>query len=147
MKYTLTFLLGFIALTIYAQTIDLNLLPGTWLCYKATQSDKKDVTEYYKGCNSTFKTDSTYLEEMGPNSTTKGAYILNKKNKTLTFKNLILTTKYPDGKVKINDLVMPIELQEKIIILLDKDNLVILLKKNPNSELQADTRVYYKRQK
>lgn len=147
MKYTLIFIFAIIAFTSFSQTIDLNELPGTWLCYKATQR-KVDMTEYYKDHYATFKSDSTYIEERQYYfNTTKGVYHLDKKTKTLSFKKLVNTTKYPNAKVKMDDLMIDITQQNEIITSLDKDNLVILLKGTPNTELPVDTYLYYKRQK
>lgn len=147
MKYSLTFFLTILALTSFSQTIDLKQLTGTWLCYKATQG-KTDVTESYRDHYATFKPDSTYIEERRYYyNTTKGVYHLDKKSKTLSFRKLVNTTKYPDAKVKMDDLVMNITQQNEIITSLDKDNLVILLKGTPNTELQVDTYLYYKRKK
>lgn len=147
MKYILTFLLAIIAFTSFSQTTDLSQLTGTWLCYKATQG-KTDMTETYKDHYATFKPDSTYIEERRYYyNTTTGVYHLDKKTKTLSFRKLVNTTKYPDAKVKMDDLVMDITQQNEIITSLDKDNLVILLRGTPNTELQVDTYLYYKRQK
>ena len=147
MKYTLTFLLAIIAFTSFSQTIDLSQLTGTWLCYKAKQG-KIDMTEMYKDHYATFKPDSTYIEERRYYyNTTKGIYHLDKKTQTLSFRKLVNTTKYPDAKVKMDDLVMDITQQNEIITSLDKDNLVILLKGTPNTELSVDTYLHYKRQK
>ncbi|OFX19335.1 MAG: hypothetical protein A2033_13685 [Bacteroidetes bacterium GWA2_31_9] len=147
MKNFLTFLFIIIALTSFSQTINFNLLTGTWICYKATQENKTDVTEDYKNCYKTFKQDLTYIEEMREvNTTTKGTYVLDKKNKKISFKNLITTTKYPDAKVKMDDLVFKDEWhQDQIIVSLDKDTLVILLKKQSDSEIVSDTKVFYRR--
>ena len=62
MKYTLTLLLSFAALTTFSQIIDYSLLPGTWSCYKTSEATR-DLTESYKNHYATFKTDSSYIEE------------------------------------------------------------------------------------
>lgn len=146
MKYTLTYLLAIIAFTSFSQTIDLSQLTGTWLCYKGTQGNT-DMSGTYKGHFATFKPDSTYIEERRYSyNTTKGVYHFDKNTNTLSFSNLVNTTKYPDAKVKMDDLVMSITQHSEIITSLDKDNLVILLKGTPDTELQVDTYLYYKRQ-
>lgn len=147
MKYILTLLLAIIALESFSQTIDLSRLKGRWLCYKATQG-RTDLTETYKDHYATFKPDSTYIEERRYYyNTTKGVYHLDKKTKKISFSELVNTTKYPDAKVKMDDLTVNITKQNEIITSLDKDDLIILLIGSPNTELQVGTYLYYKRQK
>lgn len=94
----------------------------------------------------TFKIDSTYIEERRYyENTTSGTYILDKRNKKISYKNLVSTTKYTKTPVKIPDLVMAVGLQDSYIILLNKDNLILLLKKEDEIEMQTDQKVYFKR--
>ena len=125
--------------------IDLNQLTGTWYCYKATQGTT-DMTEMYKDHYSTFQADLKYIEERRYYFNTYSCtYIIDKKTKTISFKGGISTTKYPNAKVPMKDLVQSFGKQKEIIVTLDKDNLVILLKKA--GELQGDTKLFYRRDK
>lgn len=147
MKSILTYLITLLSFTSFSQTVDLTKLTGTWLCYKATQG-KIDETESYRDHYATFGTDSTYIEERRYYyNTTKGIYHIDKRTKTLSFKKLVNTTKFPNAKVKMDDLIISDAKQNEIITSLDNDKLVILLKGTPNTELQVDTYLYYKRQK
>ena len=130
-------------LTTFSQTIDFKLLIGTWHCYKRVPS-ADSVDDAYM----TFKTDSTYIEERRYyENTTKGKYTLDRKNKKISYKNLISTTKFTKGKVKLPDQIMDVGLQDSYIVLLDKDNLIFLLRKQDEGELQSDQKVYFKRVK
>lgn len=147
MKTKLTIILSLLFYSVFSQKINFDLLAGTWLCYKATQGSK-DVTESYKEHYAMFKSDSTYIEERRYNfNTIKGKYHLDKKNKIISYENMISTTKYPNAKTKMNDLIMSVNLDNEIIVSLDNENLIILLKGSQNKELNKDTKIYYKRQK
>ncbi|MES2679277.1 MAG: hypothetical protein V4635_05300 [Bacteroidota bacterium] len=127
------------------QTIDFNQLTGTWYCYKATQG-ATDMTEIYRDHYSTFNPDLTYIEERRYYyNTYTCTYKLDKKTKTIAFQGGVSTTKYPNARVPMQDLVQYFGIQNEIIVSLDKDNLVVLLKKG--GELQGDTKLFYRRGK
>ena len=104
------------------------------------------MTEMYKDHYSTFQADLKYIEERRYYFNTYSCtYSIDKKTKTISFKGGISTTKYPNAKVTMKDLVQSFGKQNEVIVTLDKDNLVILLKKG--GELKGDTKLFYRRDK
>jgi hypothetical protein len=126
-----------------AQTIDKSKLVGTWVCYKATEGNK-EVTSRCKDHQVTFTKDSTY-RELKPyfNNSVSGTYSISPANYIISYKNLVDTT-YTDGfKDKIQS--MRVEHESTQIFSLTKDELVLMIKKNPGNELPADLKMYYRR--
>jgi hypothetical protein len=144
MKYRITLLLSFTLTSAFSQSIDFSLLYGKWICYKATM-DTTNVTDTYKGIIVTFNKDLTYIEDFYPNNSTTGKYNLNIKTNQIILSNLVNRTKYPDAKFKVEDLVFKLPTETEIIISLDKNFLVVLLKGKPNTERINDIKLYYKR--
>ena len=104
------------------------------------------MTESYKDHYAIFKADLSYIEERRYYfNTYSGIYSLNKKNNTISFKGMVERTKYPDAKTPMKDLVQSYGKENEYVVSLDKDNLVILLKKG--GELQGDTKLFYRRNK
>jgi len=144
-KRLLILFLVFCSTITFGQTIDLNQLTGTWYCYKASQGTT-DMTETYKDHYSTFNKDLTYIEERRYYyNTYTCTYTVDKKSNTISFNGGKSVTKYPKAKVPMKDLVQYYGQQDEIIVLLDKENLIILLKKG--GELQGDTKLFYRRDK
>ncbi len=144
-KKLLLIFLTFSSTIILGQTIDFYQLTATWYCYKASQGTI-DMTETYRDHYSTFNSDLTYTEERRYYfNIYTCTYKLDKKTKTISFQGGVSTTKYPNAKVPMKDLIQKFGKESEIIVSLDKGNLVILLKKG--GELQADTKLFYRRDK
>jgi hypothetical protein len=104
------------------------------------------MTESYKDHYSTFKTDSSYIEERRYYyNTYTCSYKLDKKTKTISFKGGVSVTKFPKAKIPMNDQVDKLGKENEYILSLDKNNLILLLKKG--GELQGDTKLFYRRDK
>jgi hypothetical protein len=138
-------LLSLCSTIVFGQAIDFNQLNGTWYCYKATQGTT-DMTDMYKDHYATFKADFKYIEERRYYyNTYSGIYKLDKTSKQISFKNMVSVTKFPKAKVPMKDQIDKYGKESEFIFSLDKDNLVILLKKG--GELQGDTKLFYRRDK
>ena len=165
MKFTIILLLSLIVPNAFSQIADINLLQGSWICYKA-ELGKTDMTAVFKDTYATFNSDFTYIEEKKyefyypcsgttkQTNTIEGTYAFDQTDKKLKFKNIINTTKYLNSKVKLDNFEYKDYMLDEIIVLLDKDNLVAFLGTEKIPELRTDskesyggTKVYYKRQK
>ena len=122
---------------------DLN---GKWECKKVVSIQNGDTvneSKQYLPYIQNYFADLRYNEEYpAGNSTTVGNYSVDKTKNIIKYKNLVMTVKFPGGKVAVADNVFKTGKPELTVLRLTKNKLILLEPKSINSEAQTDL-IYY----
>lgn len=125
---------------------DLN---GKWECTKVVLIQKGDSineSNQYLPYFENYFTDLKYTEEYpASNTSTVGTYSVDKSKNIIKYKNLVMTVKYPGGKVAVADNVFKTGKQDLTVMRLTKDKLVLFERQSVNSEVQGDSIFYMKK--
>ena len=128
---------------------DWSALNGKWECEKVILVKGKDTTDVsisYKPYFNNFYADFKYKDEYSASNTVVvGKYKLDKTKNKISFSETVETTKHPDAKVAVPYLVFKTSKQELYLIKLTANNLILLEKFIPNTEMQGDYIFYMKK--
>jgi len=125
---------------------DLN---GKWECKKVVIIQKGDTvneSKQYLPYIQNYFADLKYKEEYpAGNSSTVGNYSIDKTKNIIKYKNLVMTVKFPGGKVAVDDNVFKTFKLDLKVQALTKDKLILFEPKSVNSEAEGDIIYYLKR--
>jgi hypothetical protein len=132
------------------KTIDLTKLTGKWECVKVTRTIKnktEDISKDYKPNYITYLINSKFADEYpASNTTINGNYKVDKKTMVISYNGMTQTTKYPNSKVPMNDLVQDGFKEGPLkIIKLTETELTVFYKKSELSEGPGDDTFYFKK--
>ncbi len=133
-----------------SNSIDLKKLIGKWECVKVTRTIKnktEDISKEYKPNYISYLADSKFIDEYPPGNTViNGDYSIDKASMLINYKSMVQTTKYPNAKVPMNDLVSvgfkegPLK-----IIKLTETEMTLFYKESEFSEGPGDDYFYFKK--
>lgn len=134
-----------------AKSVDFTKLVGKWECIKATRTIKgktEDISKDYKPNFISYFADTKFTDEYpAGNTTISGNYSINKTTMLITYKEMTQTTKYPDAKVPMKDLIQQGFKVPLKIIKLTETEMTLLDKENELSEGPGDYYFYFKKLK
>lgn len=131
------------------KSIDLTKLVGKWECIKATRTIKsktEEVSKDYKPNFITYFADLKFTDDYpAGNTVITGIYSIDKTTLLISYKEMLQTTKYPDAKVPLKDLVQQGFKTPLKITKLTETEMILLDKENELSEGPGDYYFYFKR--
>jgi len=150
MKFLLT-IITTLTLTPYQDSPPINWseLTGKWECEKViwiVGKDTTDVSAQYLPHTTEFKADLKFQDDyLAGNTSVEGIYNIDKSTNTIYFTAAVQSTKYPDAKVPVPDLVFNTGKQELVVKTLTSKNLTLIQKHQPYSEGPGDYLFYFKK--
>ena len=129
--------------------INWSELMGKWECEKViwiVGKDTTDVSAQYLPHTTEFKADFKFQDDyLAGNTSVEGIYNIDKSTNTIYFTAAVQSTRYPDAKVPVPDLVFNTGKQELVVKTLTSKNLTLIQKHQPYSEGPGDYLFYFKK--